>query len=265
MGDKCCGENCADGVRGRQKRNRNAVKADAGQGSGVLWIPFAHAGQVVESGAEASQRACDHHGKDDIPLFVDTGIAGSILVVTARLQLIAEGGFIDDEPDDDRHKNCQEHCNGGGFVVEHIAKTQIRNHGVREVCPKAVGLGLGGVVHDAGAAAIDDGVHRIEPNPVEHDGGDDLVDIEICLEDTGNCAPDCAKQRRRQQANPPGHFQHNGKIQCAEGTYGILTSSANVKKSRFKCEANGKTGHNQRRNLRDFTSHANGPHIKSAL
>ncbi|MBR0358259.1 MAG: iron hydrogenase small subunit, partial [Selenomonadaceae bacterium] len=47
----------------------------------------------------------------------------------------------------------------------------------------------------AGTCLIDQGVDTVQANPVEHDGSDDFIDIEVCLEEAGDRTPDGSAKR----------------------------------------------------------------------
>ena len=70
--------------------------------------------------------------------------------------------------------------------------------------------GVAHIVHGAGAVLVDELIHQIQADPVEHDGGNDLVDVEVGLEETGDRAPQAAQHGCCQQTDEPRHQQYQG-------------------------------------------------------
>ena len=199
VGDEDRREDGADGVGACQQGHGNAVEAHGGQAGGVQRVPLGHIGQVVEACAETGQCACNGHREDDVLLLVDAGIAGCALVQADGLQLIAEGGLVQDDPDEDGHRSCEEDGDGGAVGLEHLVQAEVRNEGLGQLgaLSEVQSAGVAHIVHGAGAVLVDELVDQIEADPVEHDGGDDLVDVEVGLEEAGDRAPDAAEDGRR--------------------------------------------------------------------
>ena len=49
------------------------------------------------------------------------------------------------------------------------------------------------IVHGASAVLVNELIDKIKTNPVEHDGGNDFVDVEVGLEEAGDRTPDAAR------------------------------------------------------------------------
>ena len=98
-------EDGADRIGGRQQRRADAVKAHGRQCGGYLRVPLCHGGQVVQARAHARQRAGKGHGQNDVALIVDARILRSMLVEAASLELVAEGGLLQHDINDDRKED----------------------------------------------------------------------------------------------------------------------------------------------------------------
>ena len=245
VGDKDRGEDGSDGVGGCQQSGGDAVEAHGRQAGGVQGVPFGTRRQIQQARAETGQRTGDGHGQDDVFLLVDTGIAGGVLVQAHRLELIAEGGLFQNDPDQDSRRNGQEDGDGGAGRVEQIGHAAGRDQGLRRTLGHLPGTGVVGVVHGTGAPGVDDLVDHIQADPVEHDGGDDLIDVQVRFEDAGNGAPHRAEQGRRQQADIPGQIEDQGAVQAAEGTQGVLPCRTNVEQAGLEGKRYRKAGHDQ--------------------
>ena len=70
-------------------------------------------------------------------------------------------------------------------------------------------------------------------DPVEHDGGNDLVDVEVGFEKAGDRPPQAAQHCCCQQADEPGQLEHDGAVQGTKGTQRVLAGSADVEQARL--------------------------------
>src|SRR5699024_4653244 len=103
------------------------------------------------------------------------------------------------------------------------------------------------------------------PDPVEHDGGDDLVDVQVCLEQAGDGAPDAAQHRRSDQAHIPGQVQDDGAVQRAVGAQGVLPRRADVEQAGLEGKSHRKAGHDQGGGVGQGAAHAVGGVVEAAL
>ena len=127
------------------------------------------------------------------------------------------------------------------------------------------GAGVVAVIHGAGTAAVDDLADEIQADPVEHDRGDDLVDVEVGFEDAGDRAPERAEQRRGQQADKPGQVQHQRAVQPAERAERVLPGRADIEQAGLEREGDREAGHDERRAVDQRAADAVGEVIEAAL
>ena len=118
----------------------------------------------------------------------------------AGLQLIAEGGLLQDDPDEDGKNNRDDDGNvDPARIAEQCGKRPLgqdrtgvcsgqRGGAVRVGRAPAGGQHIGHV----GQQQVDE----VHADPVEHDGGDDLVNVEIRLEQARENAPDRTARQR---------------------------------------------------------------------
>lgn len=155
---------------------------------------MARTGQVVDGAADAGQRAGDDHGQHDVALGVDARVLGSVAAQAAGLQLIAEGRLLQDDPDEDGKNNRDDDGNIDPARVAEQCRKRPPGQDRTGVC----NVQRGGAVRvrraPAGGQHIghvgQQQIDEVHADPVEHDGGDDLIDVEIRLEQARENAPD---------------------------------------------------------------------------
>ena len=243
MGDEQRREHGTDGVRACQQCHRDTVEAHARQAGGVQRVPLGHVGQIEQACAEACQRTGNGHGEDDVLLLVDTGIAGGVLVQANGLELVAEGGLVQHHPDQHGHRCRQEDGNGGAVGLEQLVQAEVRDQGLGKigVLTQVQSTGVAHVVHGAGAVLVDELIHQIQADPVEHNGGNDLVDVEVGLEETGDRAPQAAQQGCYQQADEPGQLEHDGAVQRTVSAQRVLTGCTDVEQAGLEGKRHGQS------------------------
>jgi len=149
---------------------------------------------------------------------------------------------MDDYGDDDG----KEYRDGGRLVFKKRCYVQIGDNGSGEQGTEIPDLGLGGVVHDPRAAAVHDGVYGIEAYPVEHDGGYDLVYVEICLENARDSAPESAEYGRAYQTGPPGQAEDYSAEKRPESPHSVLSCRSDIEKAGLEGKSDGKAGQDER-------------------
>ena len=179
-----------------------------------------------------------------------------MLVKTTRFELIAKGCPAEHHINDDRKENRNEDGNGNGLQLSKIfAHAPAGDHRLRRRLAQAERLGRRNVVHRALALAVHDVVHQIQPDPVEHDRRDDLIDIQIRFKQAGNRAPECAQHHSRQQAEIPRQLPDNCAIQRTKGAQGVLSGRTDVEQARLKRKSHRETGHDQRSGVGQHRAH----------
>jgi len=135
-----------------------------------------HAGQTCQSTG-------NHENEDGVGCDVDTSIAGSTGVITNEGDLVAPFAAVDDQIDDDRgdqpeeNADVQSHTREGRYLLGIVRQARQ---------PGYLGEGLGHLEAGFTPIAEDPIIVPEHGNVVEHQGGDDFVDVEFCLEDAGN-------------------------------------------------------------------------------
>ena len=247
IADKERRKNRADGVGAGQQGDRDAVEAHAEDG--FFQHVLARTGQVVDSAADAGQRAGDDHGQHDVTLGVDARVLGSVAAQAAGLQLIAEGRLLQDDPDEDGKNNRDDDRNIDPARVAEQCRKRPPGQDRTGVC----NVQRGGAVRvrraPAGGQHIghvgQQQIDEVHADPVEHDGGDDLIDVEIRLEQARENAPDRTADSARQQADVPRQLELNGAQQREESAHRVLAGRTNVEQARLERKADGQAAHHQ--------------------
>ena len=174
-------------------------------------------------------------------------------VGAAGLQLVAEGGFfhndIDHNGQQDRHKDTAVDLRIGEQVVQaHLGGSHTVIGGLIDV------TGLGVFHHVLEVADIEHPRHQIGGDPVGHDAGQYLVDVQQRLQQAGDGAPQRAGQHAAQKGQQPDNAGRNRRrgyaqrdIQRDKSAHQVLTGCADVEQARLKGYRHGKAGHDQRR------------------
>ena len=239
-------EDAADGVAVGQECHRNAVKTGALDGLEQGVLPAAS--QVKQAAAETGQRAGDDHRQYDVLFGADACVHGGVSVVAAGLQLIAKGGLLQDDPDDQGDDNGQEETNIHVAVLEQLIQAQPGQNGA------GVGVGQGGGPVRGGGAPVgvqhpghvgNQEIHQVHADPVEHDGSQHLVDVEEGFEEAREKSPNGAAHSSGQETHIPGHLQLNGAGQGQESANGVLPRGADVKESHFVSKGHSQAHHHQ--------------------
>ena len=244
MLDEVGGKDRADRVEPAEECRGDTVEPHAGDGGGRA-LPLLKAGQVQQRGAEAGERAGDHQREDDVAFFRHAAILGGKPVVAGRLELVAEFGLVQHDPDDQRHQHRRR--NGDryiGIAVKDLIQSQRRQDRLTSGIFELEGIG-GGRLLDVG----EDHVRRIEHDPVEHDAGDDLVDIAVRLEQTDERAHDAAGGDRKQHARQPAPAPCKRGVQRSAYACRILPGSADVEQTHLVGKENAQRAHQQRSRL----------------
>ena len=242
MLDEVGGKDRADRVEPAEECRGDTVEPHAGDGGGRA-LPLLKAGQVQQRGAEAGERAGDHQREDDVAFFRHAAILGGKPVVAGRLELVAEFGLVQHDPDKQRHQHRRRNGNRYiGIAVKDLVQSQRRQDRLTSGIFELEGIG-GGRLLDVG----EDHVRRIEHDPVEHDAGDDLADIERAFEQARDHAEQRARRDGQQHARQPVPVQIQSRIQTGARARDILTGRADVEQANLIHEQHAQRAHEQRR------------------
>ena len=237
-------EDRADRVQAAEEGRGDAVEAHAGD-AGLRAGPLLNAREVEERGAHAGERAADDERDDDVALFLHAGVLRGVLVVAGGAQLIAELRALEDDVDRDRDEDRERHAERDVLVVaEDLRQAEARHDGAGARGQHLVGIGAGGLLD-----VREDDVHEIEADPVEHDAGDDLVDVGIGLEEAGDAAEERARRHGEEHAQPPRPVERQRRIQARADARNILTRDADVKQAHLIRKEDRQRAHDQRRGL----------------
>ena len=185
-------------------------------------------------------------------------------VAAAGLELVAQGGLVyedvhehgDDDGNDDAAVDL---AAGEELVKAHLGG----GHAVEAGLVDVVGLGvLDDVFEVADLEGPGDGVGGY---PVRHDGGQDLVNIEVGLDEAGDAAPDGAGGRAAEEGEQPddGGRHHvagyaEGYHEAGHGAHEVLAGRADVEKAGLEGDGDGETRHDERRGTEKHVARADG-------
>ena len=95
------------------------------------------------------------------------------------------------------------------------------------------------IVHGAGAVLVNKLIDQIQADPVEHDGGNDLVDVEVGLEEARDRTPETAQNGGGDQADEPWQLEHDGAVQSAVSAQRVLTRRTDVEQAGLEGKRHG--------------------------
>ena len=203
---------------------------------------------------QTGQRAGEHHHEHGVPCDIDTGVAGGFGIVAGQPDLVAPFAAVEDEPDD----------NGGDRAEE---QPQMQRQSAKSADFLGI-IGQSGQPGGSGKAgthletafaphAEDEKIVPLDGDIVHHQGGDDLVDVELGFEIACHKAPQRAADEtgdhHHRDENPAGCFrgqyrcQHDGAGgKCADKE---LALGANVPQFHTEGDRTGQPDQDQRRRL----------------
>ena len=174
-------------------------------------------------------------------------------VGAAGLELIAQSGLVDQNihgnGNDDGNEDAAVDLGAG----EQLVQPQLRSrHAVEGSLINIPGLGI--FHHVFEIAHVKGPGHDVRRQPVGHDAGQNLVDIQKGLQHAGDGAPQRAGQAAAQESDHPDEtsrhrLRRNSQSQHerCHGAHQILSRRADVEQARLVGHSYGKAGHNQRR------------------
>ena len=174
-------------------------------------------------------------------------------VGAAGFQLIAEGGLFHDDVNHDGQQNGHQDTAVHLRVGEQVVKTHLG--GGHVVVGGLVDIaGLGVFHHVLEVADVEHPRHQVGGDPVGHDAGQHLIDVQQCLQQAGDRAPQRACQHAAQEGQQPDQRGRHGlrgdaqrDIQGRQRTHQVLARRADIEQARFEGNGHGQTGHDQRR------------------
>ena len=249
---------------GRQKRHRNAVEARSGKALVGRPEEFRVAAQIVQRTGRTRQRARNGHGKHDVALVLDARIACGEAVGTTGLELVAEGGARQNDKDDDRQNDGHDDA----AVDLGIRKEHIQAHfgGGDIVEGGFIDVAALGVLHHVlEIGDVKDPCHKVGCDPVGHDAGQHLVDVEQRLEHARNGTPQRARQHAAEEGQEPNDFRRDDRGRNAQrdeqrgrGACQVLSRSADVEQPGLERHRHGKASEDQRRGAEEHVAHTGG-------
>ena len=267
-GHEAAGEDHADGIAGRQQGHRDAIEAGGGQGLIGLPVELRVAGQVVQRRRRPGESPRDGHGQHDVPLVADAGVPGGVAVAAAGHQLVAHGGLghehIHQDGDDNRDAEAPVHLGAGEQDV------QPRSGGLHPVKGGLVDVvGLAVLLQVAPDAAVKDPGHQVGGDPVGHDAGQHLVDVEQSLHQPGEGAPQRPRQNARQEGQQPhdrGGHHGCGDAQRGDqgggGAHKVLPRGADVEQAGLEGHRHRQSGEDERGGPEQHIAHVGGVEAK---
>ena len=170
----------------------------------------------------------------------------------AGLQLISQGRLIDEDIHaNGDHNGDQEAPVCLGSREQLVHKQLGVGHSVEGGLVNVAAFGV--FHHVFEIAHIEGPGDNIGCQPVGHNAGQNLVDVQKCLQRTGNRAPQSTCQNAAQKGQNPDEPGRNGRAgdsqrnhQGGQRAHEILAGSTDVKQTRLVGNGHGKAGHNQR-------------------
>ena len=180
------------------------------------------------------------------------GAAGFELIAERRLGHHHVNGDCKDDGDEDaavdlgvREELVKAHLRGGNAIVGRLVNV----------------AGLGGLGDVLEVADIEEPRDEVCRDPVRHDAGEHLVDVEQGLEKAGDRAPDRARERAAEEGEQPdergGHRlgrKAEGDGERHERTDEVLARRADVEKAGLIRHADGKARHDERRGTEEHVA-----------
>ena len=177
-------------------------------------------------------------------------------VGAAGLELVAQGGLV--------HKDIDQNCDTDGNqdaaidlrVGEQFIQTQLG--GLHTIETGLVDIGSLGVLHVIlealkQAALVEQPGHQVGGDPVGHDAGQHLINVEEGLHQSGDTAPQGAGQHAAQEGNEPhqgswNRFSGDGECQNqgGGGAHQVLARRANVEQAGLEGHSHRQAGKDQR-------------------
>ena len=173
-------------------------------------------------------------------------------VGAAGLELVAEGRLAHHHINADGKDDGDEDTAVDLRVREELIKAHLRRGNA--VVGRLVDVaGLGGLGNILEAADVEKPCDKVRRDPVRHDAGQHLVDVEQRLEQTGDRAPERTGKRTAEESEQPdergGHRlgrKAEGDGERNERTHEVLTRRADVEKACFIRHTDGKARHDER-------------------
>ena len=166
-------------------------------------LPLLVAGLVQQRAAKRRKAARDGKREHGVAPLGHAAVFGGVLVEAGRLELIAEAGLFQHDPHEDGHEDRQRYRDGDILVAaEELVEPERRQQRLLRRAVHLVSIGARHLL-DVG----EDHVGGVQEDPVEHDAGDDLVDIAERLEQaddrTGGHTGRDGEEHARQPAPAP--------------------------------------------------------------
>ena len=238
MLDEERGEDSTDRAQTAEEGCSNAVEAHARDG-GLCTLPAHVTGEEEHRGAEACQRTGNDKGEDDVAVLRHAGVFGCILVAAGGLELIAELGFAEENAYGDGNENSKR--NGDGDILVFVK--ELVQPGIREKGGWVNILNIHGIRASDFFYLCKQCICGIEGNPVEHDAGNDLVNIAAGLEEANNGTETSTGYQSEDHARQPAPAPGESGIETCTGACHILPGNADVKEADFIGEENAQRAH----------------------
>ena len=241
MLDKVGGEDSADRVEAAKEGSGNSVKAHTGNGrTGDL--PLLKVCKVEERGTEPGKSTGNHKGKNNVAFFSHAAVFGGILIITGGLEFITELCFVENDGNGNRHKNRERNGKRNTRVASKEifqAKSREKGFGVGDIDME--GIGACGFFYTGKQH-----IGAVEADPVEHDAGDDFIDIAVGFEQADDGSEECAGEHCKEHAGQPAPTKLQSGIKGGADADGILAGNTDIEKADLIREEDGKSAHKKR-------------------
>ena len=217
-------ENRSDGVKSAEESCRDSVKAHSRNG-GSGAEPLFKARLIKQRTAETCKSARNNKGKNHVAFFRHTAVLSGVLVVTGCFQFVTELGFVKHNRNDNRNNNSKRNCNADIFVViKELFKSKGRQKRISAMACNLVCIRTGRFFY-----IIKYHVRCVKAYPVEHDSGNNFVDVTIGFEHADKRTENSTSHNGENHAGQPAPVPRKCCVKSRAGACYILTGSADVK------------------------------------
>ena len=225
-----------------QSQQRHGDTGKAFRRKHILYLyVLAGACQVEKSPCHACYGPGYDHAHDNIPFFIDARVPAGIPVKAHCLKLIAKGGLIEDNPDNQHGGNGQKDTAAHAGLRKQLIHSHLGNLGR--------GSHISGFIAQVVKerfVALYNPVYHIHTDIVHHNGGNNLIYIKAGFQKSRDHSPQSPAQYCCQQGHgplyPPQPRPHDTHIDCREGAHNKLPRRTDIEQACLKGKANGKTG-----------------------
>ena len=185
-------------------------------------------------------------------------------VGAAGLELVAEGGLVDEDVHDYREEDRDEDTGVYLRAGEELVETELCRGDA--VIGRLIDIaGLRALDHVLEIADIEEPCDEVCRDPVRHNAGENLVYIQECLEQAGDRAPERTGEHTAEEGDEPDEEcahslgrETESEHQRDHCAHEVLAGSTDVEQTRLVRDGDGETGHDERGRAEEHVADARG-------